>query len=129
MTHYRIKDWCEAACSYIRFKPDRPPVYQELCWHLEDRQADYLEAGLDEYSAAQAAIADMGDPAETGRALAQAHRPYLAGQFASWREQRAAAIEASADLYDPAWANESRELLLLAEPDGEASAARDTEKV
>lgn len=147
MTHYRIKDWCEAACSYIRFKPDRPPVYQELCWHLEDRQADYLEAGLDEYSAAQAAIADMGDPAETGRALAKAHRPYLgwlwrasqwllalclllllpqitslAGQFASWREQRAAAIEASADLYDPAWANESRELLLLAEPDGEASA-------
>lgn len=39
--------WCDAACAYIRYKPDRGPVREELLGHIEDKTAFYEDGGLD----------------------------------------------------------------------------------
>lgn len=74
---YRIEQWCDTACSYIRFKPDRAGVKQELLWHFEDKCNVLTEAGVSFDEAAREVTADMGSPEETGRLLRVTHKPYL----------------------------------------------------
>jgi len=75
--------WCDQACSYIRFKPDREKVRQELLAHLEDKreelmqQEELLKTGKTLSEIDRAVLEAMGDAAETGRALAKVHSPWL----------------------------------------------------
>ena len=69
--------WCDAACAYIRYKPDRGPVREELLGHLEDKTAFYEDGGLDAHAAEEKAVSDMGSPVSTGLLLRKTHKPYL----------------------------------------------------
>ena len=72
-----IKQWCDSAVSYIRFKPDRPPVRQELLEHMQDKYDDYLGQGMLPADAERRVIREMGSDRETGLLLRRIHKPYL----------------------------------------------------
>ena len=76
--------WLDAATKAIRFGPDRKAVRAELTAHLEDKALDFqrIFPGLTEDEAKERAAAEMGDPEEIGRELAEVHKPWL-GYF--WR--------------------------------------------
>ncbi|MGI6627929.1 MAG: hypothetical protein ACOX4K_06245 [Bacillota bacterium] len=76
-----FENWCEKACSYIRFKPDRQAVKQELLWHMEDKReamstTERAGKGAGE-EIEKAVIEAMGDAHEIGKALAKEHKPWL----------------------------------------------------
>lgn len=77
-----IEQWCDDAVSYIRFKPDRAPVKQELMEHMQDKYEDYVEQGMKTSDAERKTVAEMGDSRATGLLLRKIHKPYL-GWF--WR--------------------------------------------
>lgn len=69
--------FCDQVCRQVRFTPDHPAIRAELLSHLEDR-ADALAAqGMPLRTAAEAAVAAMGDPAEIGRGLDRQHAYWL----------------------------------------------------
>lgn len=70
-------DWSWQAAKHIRHPLDRPAVMRELDDHIEDMVEAYTEAGLPLEEARKKAIAAMGDPHETGQALAKVHTPWL----------------------------------------------------
>ena len=72
-----IEQWCDTAVSYIRFKPDRPPVKQELLEHMQDKYDGYLEEGMAPAEAERRTIREMGSEHETGKLLNKIHKPYL----------------------------------------------------
>ena len=72
-----IEQWCDTAVSYIRFKPDRPPVKQELMEHMQDKYDGYVEAGMVPAEAERQTIREMGSEYETGKLLNKIHKPYL----------------------------------------------------
>ena len=71
--------WLELATFRIAFIPDRKAVRRELWEHLEDKALDFqrIFPDLTEKEARERAAADMGDPVEIGKELAQLHRPWL----------------------------------------------------
>lgn len=69
--------WCNLTCGYIRFRPDRGPVYRELMDHLRDSAQALEEAGMESREAVLRAVEQMGDPEETGRQLDRSHNPFL----------------------------------------------------
>lgn len=75
--YYPIYDWSWQAASHIRHPLDRPAVMRELDGHIDDRIEAYMEAGLSHDVALEKALAAMGDPHETGQALARVHTPWL----------------------------------------------------
>jgi hypothetical protein len=74
--------WCHEASGYIRFKPDREQVYQELLEHLFDKVNDFEKGGMKREKAMEEAIEAMGNATEIGLMMRKVHKPYL-GYF--WR--------------------------------------------
>lgn len=72
-----IEQWCNDVVSYIRFKPDRPAVKQELMEHMQDKYDGYIEEGFTPSEAEQKTIREMGSDRETGLLLRKIHKPYL----------------------------------------------------
>lgn len=72
-----FEEYCRAVSAHIRFKPDRGAVEAELLAHLEDRREALAARGVPEEEAEARAVAAMGDPAETGKALDKCHSPWL----------------------------------------------------
>lgn len=69
--------WMERALRGLKFPPDRRKVRRELEDHFADR-LDFLQSqGLSPREAEQAALAALGDPAETGALLRRVHKPWL----------------------------------------------------
>lgn len=77
MDERTIQRWVDIAVRQIKFPPDRKAVRQELWDHLLDSREYHMERGMDLKTAEAAAVAAMGDPAETGRMLNKIHRPWL----------------------------------------------------
>ena len=73
----RLHAWCDAVLGYIRFKPDRSCIREELEAHLEDKLERLTFQGMDREAAAERAVLEMGDPEVVGRALDQAHKRLL----------------------------------------------------
>lgn len=71
------RNWCEDVLREVRFRPDHPAIWRELTAHLEDGCADLERLGYDRALAEQRTLQAMGDPAEVGRALDRAHKPWL----------------------------------------------------
>lgn len=70
--------FCNAVCEKIRFRPDRPGVYEELLAHLQDSAALLEEEeGMEGAQAAEEAVKRMGDAEEIGILLDKAHSPLL----------------------------------------------------
>lgn len=72
-----IYHWSHEASRYIRFKPDREQVYQELLAHLFDKANDFENDGMKREEAMRSAIEAMGDATELGLMMRKIHRPYL----------------------------------------------------
>lgn len=73
----RVSAYLESVCEQIRWKRARSPVLQEIEDHITDQKNAYMEDGLDERTATDKAIEQMGDPVALGRQLDRAHRPGL----------------------------------------------------
>ena len=69
--------WCRETVGYIRFKPDREAVRQELMHHLADKQRVLEAAGVPREAAMERAVAEMGEAEAVGRALDRVHQPWL----------------------------------------------------
>lgn len=69
------KKYMETLLAQIREKRARECVRQEVEGHINDQKAFYIADGIPEDQAETQAVADMGDPVETGSALDQLHRP------------------------------------------------------
>ena len=69
--------WCDTVTRQVRFQPDRADIARELAAHYEDHVRDLERLGYGAELAAQRALGAMGDPEEVGRAMDEAHKPWL----------------------------------------------------
>ena len=69
--------WCAHALEHVRFKPDCKAIEKELTAHYEDHKRDLERIGYEPNLASERALRAMGDSSEVGRALNQAHKPWL----------------------------------------------------
>lgn len=76
MNHF-FNQWCKAAVSEIRYRPDQEAVYCELYDHLEDLYDAATERGLTPEQAREEALKAMGNPRELAHQFAAIHRPWL----------------------------------------------------
>lgn len=71
----KIAEYLEAVRQQIRWKRAQPIVLEEINNHIIDQKNAWLQEGLDEATAADKAITEMGDPVMVGEQLDHAHRP------------------------------------------------------
>lgn len=69
------KKYMETLLAQIREKRARECVRREMEGHINDQMASYMADGMPKDQAEAKAVADMGDPVETGCTLDQLHRP------------------------------------------------------
>ena len=79
----QFNDFCGRVCGRVRFSPDHEAITQELTAHLEDHMDALVARGFPPETAAQQAVAAMGDPEEIGKELDKSHSPLL-GWFQIW---------------------------------------------
>ena len=70
-----LGDYLTAVGAQIHWRRARKSLLRELTDHIADQAADYQAQGLEEKTALERAVAEMGDPEEVGRALDRLHRP------------------------------------------------------
>ena len=71
----RRDEYLKDVGEQIRWKRARVPLLTELDDHITDCRDDYLARGMSEEEAEEKAVAQMGDPIETGTMLDRVHRP------------------------------------------------------
>lgn len=71
----KIAEYLETVRQQIRWKRAQPVVLEEIKDHLTDLKSALLEGGLDEETATDKAVAEMGDPILVGEQLDYVHRP------------------------------------------------------
>lgn len=72
------KRYIQKVTEQIRCKRALPLVTKELEDHIEDQKSDYIEAGMNDAEAEEAAVLEMGDPVEVGVDMDRIHRPKMA---------------------------------------------------
>ena len=73
----RMEEYLETLTGQIRCKLARDPIREELRCHMEDQRDAYMEEGMTEEEAEEAAVLDMGDPVLTGAEFDRLHRPNM----------------------------------------------------
>lgn len=73
----RMEEYLEKLTDQIRCKLARDPIHEELRCHMEDQRDAYMEEGMTEEEAEEAAVLDMGDPVLTGTEFDRLHRPNM----------------------------------------------------
>lgn len=73
----QITEYLELLKQQIRCKKAHPMIEEEYKAHIEDQAETYMECGMEEEEAIEAAVAQMGDPVEAGVALDGIHRPKM----------------------------------------------------
>lgn len=73
----RIEDYLHLVTSQIRCKKACPCVEKELENHIMDQMNAYVKEGMDEETALDKAILEMGDPVEVGVEFDRIHRPEM----------------------------------------------------
>lgn len=71
----KINSYLETVRQQIRWKRAQPIALEEIKNHIIDQKNALLMGGLDEETATNKAIAEMGDPVAIGEQLDRAHRP------------------------------------------------------
>src|SRR5665647_3179955 len=71
----KITEYLEAVRQQIRWKRAQPIVLEEIKNHITDQKSALLKDGIDEETATDKAITEMGDPIIIGEQLDHAHRP------------------------------------------------------
>lgn len=69
------EEYLKILTEQIRCKMARPGIETEIRRHIEDQEEAYLGSGMNALEAEEAAVAEMGDPAEAGIELDRVHRP------------------------------------------------------
>lgn len=80
----KAEEYLQTLTEQIRCKMARGAVREELCQHIEDQKAAFMSEGMSESEAEEAAVLEMGDPAETGQELDRIHRPKMPWGFIVW---------------------------------------------
>ena len=76
-----MEEYLKKVLEQIRCKKAQGEIREELRAHIEDQKEANLAAGMSVEEAERKAVADMGDPVETGIALDKVHRPQVAWQM------------------------------------------------
>mgnify|MGYP004528484837 FL=1 len=76
-----MEEYLEKVLQQIRCQKARTAIREELQAHLTDQMEANQMDGMEQEEAERAAVADMGDPVETGIALDKIHRPKVAWQM------------------------------------------------
>lgn len=76
-----MEEYLKKVLEQIRCKKAQGEIREELRAHIEDQKEANLAAGMSAEEAEREAVADMGDPVETGIALDKVHRPQVAWQM------------------------------------------------
>lgn len=72
------QEYLEILMEQLRYKKAGELVEEEICSHIEDQKYAYMADGMDEETAEEEAVRQMGDPVETGIELDRIHRPQMA---------------------------------------------------
>ncbi|MCL2774156.1 MAG: permease prefix domain 1-containing protein [Oscillospiraceae bacterium] len=62
-------------CKQIKTKDVLGSIIDELLTHIEDQKSTYIKNGMDDNTAEEKAVEQMGNPMEVGEYLNQIHRP------------------------------------------------------
>lgn len=73
----QIKEFLNAVCEQIKYKPIRNSISEELENHIEESKENYIRDGLEEKEAEEKAIVQMGNAEEIGKKLNKIHKPKL----------------------------------------------------
>lgn len=73
----KMEEYLDKLTGQIRCRLARDPIREELQMHIEDQKNAYLEEGMTETEAEEAAVLEMGDPVKTGEKFDQIHRPRM----------------------------------------------------
>ena len=73
----QIKEFLNAVCEQIKYKPIRNSISEELENHIEESKENYIEEGMQEKEAEEKAITQMGNAEEIGKKLNKIHKPKL----------------------------------------------------
>ncbi len=73
----KIKQFLVTVCEQIRWKKAHSVISQELEDHIIDQKAAFVAEGLDEDTATDKALAEMGDPILIGSELDHTHKPKI----------------------------------------------------
>ena len=71
----KIDRFLRTVCEQIRWEKAHNMIYEEMKNHIIDQKNAFMDGGLDEKTAVDRAIKEMGDPVLIGMELDQAHRP------------------------------------------------------
>lgn len=71
----RLASYLEEVGQSIRWRRARPFALRELCTHRLEQRDCFLEEGMTEQEAEEAALREMGDAGTVGRELDAVHRP------------------------------------------------------
>lgn len=72
------QEYLEILMEQLRCKKARGMVEEEIRSHIEDQKCAYMADGMDEETAEEEAVRQMGDPVETGIELDRIHKPQMA---------------------------------------------------
>lgn len=72
--HFKIKNYINEVCSFIKFKEAHGEVSKELVSHIEDIYDEYMNEGMAEEDALDKSISRMGSSEEVGKQLNLAHK-------------------------------------------------------
>lgn len=73
----KLNKFLESICEQIRWKKAHTIVSEEIRNHVIDQKNAFVDKGLDEESAMEKAIEEMGDPVLIGTELDRTHRPKM----------------------------------------------------
>ena len=71
----RFNEYLDQAARSIRWRRARPFALRELRTHLLEQKDAFMEEGMSEPAAEEAALRDMGEAEAVGKALDGVHRP------------------------------------------------------
>lgn len=70
-----IKEFLENVCNEIKYKPIREDISEELNLHIQEQKEEYIKEGIEEKTAEEKAVSNMGEAQEIGKKLNKIHRP------------------------------------------------------
>lgn len=73
----KINEYINSVCQNIRWKKSHIFISKELENHIIDQKKAFISDGLDEDTALEKAIIEMGDPIDVGTELDRIHKPKM----------------------------------------------------
>ena len=72
-----IKAYLSNVCKEIKYEPAKKSISEELELHMKEIKEEYINDGIDEITAEEKAVNQMGSAEEIGKSLNKIHRPQL----------------------------------------------------